>query len=141
MVESDCCQGINTENKPAKKILIVDDEELYRWNLCDFIEDEGFIPLGVETGEKGLEALSNQSFDLAIVDMRLPGMNGNTFIEKAQKIDPNLKFIVHTGSTEYSLPLELKKFHLTEEQVLYKPLKTIELLIDKINYLLECSFS
>ena len=44
-------------NRADTTILIIDDEELYRWNLTFFIEDEGYKVVSVESSEKALDLL------------------------------------------------------------------------------------
>lgn len=117
-------------------ILIVEDEEMVRVNLEDFLEDEGFELKCADSGEQGLGFLNAGRFDIAVVDMRLPGINGNTFIKEAGKIQPNLKFVIHTGSTFYSLPPELREMGITNEQILLKPLSDMSVLSRVIRKLL-----
>lgn len=120
-----------------KRILIVDDEEMYRWNVADFIEDEGYFVEAVDSGENALKCLREKPFDLVIVDMRLPGMNGNSFILECLKRYPSLRFLIHTGSVEYYLPGELKAAGLSTKQVLYKPLEDMKDLMDAIRQQIE----
>jgi DNA-binding NtrC family response regulator len=114
-------------NRPPS-ILIVEDEDMVRINLEDFLEDEGADVKSAESGEKGLEFLKDKKFDVAVVDMRLPGMDGNTFIKKAKKIQPALSVIIHTGSAFYSLPPELSALGVTENHILLKPLSDMGIL-------------
>lgn len=123
-------------SRQAIRILIVEDEEMVRVNLEDFLGDEGFESKSAESGEQGLDFLNAERFDIAVADMRLPGMNGNTFIKEAVKIQPNLKFIIHTGSTFYSLPPELGEMGITNEQILLKPLSDMSRLSRIIRNLL-----
>lgn len=59
-----------------EKLLIIEDEEdileLLRYNLVK----EGFRPIGVTTGEEALERLKSDSFDIVLLDLMLPGMDG-----------------------------------------------------------------
>ena len=64
-------------------VLIVDDEEMVRSILQDFLDDEGFETDIAGTGREGLDLLDSKNFKAAIVDMSLPDMNGNEFIKKA----------------------------------------------------------
>ncbi|OQX23448.1 MAG: two-component system response regulator [Desulfobacteraceae bacterium IS3] len=118
------------------RILIVEDEEMVRVNLEDFLEDEGFDLKSADSGEQGIAFLNAGLFDIAVVDMRLPGINGNTFIKEAGKIQPNLKFVIHTGSTFYSLPAELREMGITNEEILLKPLSDMSILSRVIRKLL-----
>ena len=56
------------------------------------------------------------------MDMRLPGMNGDTAIVALHEIIPGLKFIIHTGSADYSIPEELGAIGINERQLFVKPL-------------------
>ncbi len=114
--------------QPEISILIVEDEEMVRINLEDFLQDEGFEVKSVSSGEAGLEILSKAAFSTVVADMRLPGIDGNTFIKNAKKIQPNLNVVIHTGSTFYSVPRELREIGITQEQVLLKPLSDMSIL-------------
>ncbi len=122
-------------NQQPIKVLIIEDEEMVRINLEDFLEDDGFEVKSADSGELGIELLAGSEFDIAIVDMRLPGMDGNTFIKKAKKIQPRLDFIIHTGSAFYSLPKEFSDMGITREQILLKPLSDMEVLTQAIRRL------
>lgn len=116
----------------APTLLIVDDEETILFNLISFFEDEGYVVYGAKSGEDGLEMLQQHQIDLAVVDMRLPGIDGNTFIKHAQKMFPALQFIIHTGSTDYTIPKVLTELGLTADQVLFKPVFNTQIFIHKV---------
>jgi len=118
-------------------ILIVDDEQDLPEMIKDFLEDETrFNVYTVNSAEKGLELLPVLRPDLCMVDMRLPGMDGNAFILHTIKQLPDCKFIIHTGSTEYTIPHELRKQGITPQSILFKPVIGLHLYLDKINELL-----
>jgi len=116
-------------------ILIIDDEAVVRDNLAAYLEDEGFVVAVAASGEEGLKALSQGSFDLAVVDMRLPDMSGNDFIRSASKYPAAPAFIIHTGSLEYSLPEDLRELGLQNDQILLKPVVDMALLSAKVRQL------
>jgi len=60
----------------AITILVVEDEVSIRTGLCDVLALHGYVPTGVESGEDGLTCALAQPFDLVILDVMLPGMNG-----------------------------------------------------------------
>ena len=68
------------------RILIVDDEPGIRQSLAGVLEDEGFQPHSVESGEACLEALGRENYDLVLLDIWLPGMDGLTTLERIEEI-------------------------------------------------------
>ena len=115
----------------TKKILVVDDENMIRINLEAFLEDEGFEVVSVSSGEQAVEAFQQHTdFDAAIVDIRLPGIDGNAVIMTGYKVSPKTKYILHTGSSEYVLTPELVEIGITEEQILFKPLLEMQSLLN-----------
>ena len=61
----------------------------------------------------------------AIVDIRLRGMDGLTFIKKAHALRPDIFYIIHTSSTKFQLDDELRALGMTDAQVLFKPVLDI----------------
>ena len=114
-------------------ILVIDDEDAVRKNIVSFFEDEEFIVQEAKTAEEGLDLLKNKTYDIAIVDMRLPGMDGNSFILNAQQYASKMQFIIHTGSTSYTLPRELMDLGISGDQVFLKPLTDMQVMLDAIN--------
>lgn len=114
------------------RILVVDDDSSVLLGLCDYLEDEGFYTVAVASGEEALEVLEKNHFQVVIVDIRLPGMDGNDFVLKASKISTGMAFIIHTGSTEYFLPGQLKKLGIGKEDVFNKPLVDLDVIRDAI---------
>lgn len=114
------------------RVLVVDDDEFVRLNLVVFLEDEGFEVLSASNGEEALEILKHKTVDVAVVDMRLPGMDGNAFILKANDIKPGIRFIIHTGSINYSIPDPLKNMGIKSEQVFLKPVAEMGLISEAI---------
>lgn len=103
------------------RVLIVDDEVMICKMFSGYLEDYGFYVKTAENGEDGLKLVNDEKFDAAIVDMRLPDMIGNDFILKANQIQPDIKYFVHTGSLEYKIPQELKEIGLDNDSILHKP--------------------
>jgi DNA-binding response OmpR family regulator len=113
-------------------VLIVDDEEMIRRILCDFLEDEGFSVFGAETGVDAVERIAQGDIDVAIVDMRLPDMDGNTCIKKAMEKGTKTVFFVHTGSHDYSLTQELQDAGMDPDNIFYKPVVDMAEVVEKI---------
>lgn len=110
-------------------VLLLDDHASLRRNLMALLEDEGFLVMEANSGEEALQILLTQVVNVVIVDIRLPGMNGNEFIKSAHAVYPNLRFLIHTGVADYAMPEALRRFGLTENCVFQKPLADIHALL------------
>jgi DNA-binding NtrC family response regulator len=79
------------------KILVIDDEKLKRITLKTQLEDDDYI---VEIGENalvGLEILRNENFDVVITDLRMPSIDGLTFLKEIKKLSPETEVIMMTA--------------------------------------------
>jgi len=105
-----------------KKLLILDDEEVIREAFAAYFEDRLWLPQQAESAEDALALLENESFDVAIVDIRLPGMSGGDFIRKACILKPKMGFAICTGSPEYSVPADLQGKIQVINKIFKKPM-------------------
>jgi two-component system response regulator AtoC len=78
-------------------ILVVDDEPLIRENLERILTEEDYAVTSVDSGEKALSLLGKTDFDLVLLDLNLPGIDGIDVLQQARQIDPELLVIVVTG--------------------------------------------
>ncbi|MCF6246830.1 MAG: response regulator [Desulfobacula sp.] len=115
-----------------KHFLILDDEESIRQSIAAYMEDDGYIVYQAKSGEEAIEIVKNNRIDEAVVDIRLPGMDGNTFMIEARKILPDIKFIVHTGSADYIPPDAVKALGVTSSKILIKPASDLKVLCDAL---------
>lgn len=113
-------------------LLLIDDEKQLLQNLEFFFEDEGYNVFTVESGEEGLKVLRQENIQVCVVDMRLPGIDGNEVIRVAMAEDILHKFLIHTGSTDYSLPADLRAKGMTEDLVFLKPVADMTVLADAV---------
>jgi class 3 adenylate cyclase len=81
----------NTNIQPAS-VLVVDDIEMNRDMLCALLEADGHKATVAENGRLGLEAIKAKPFDLVLLDVMMPEMNGYQVLEQL-KADPNLRDI------------------------------------------------
>jgi len=79
------------------KILVVDDDENIRKVLAAILEDEGYIVTAVETAKKGIEKSETDFFNLALLDVRLPDMEGIELLAKLKETKPKMRKIIITG--------------------------------------------
>jgi CheY-like chemotaxis protein len=108
--------------------LILDDEESIRQSIAAYMEDEGYTVFQAASGEEALEIVKNHAIDKAVVDIRLPGIDGNTFMLEARKILPDIKFVVHTGSADYIPPESVRAMGVTRKNILIKPARDLEVI-------------
>lgn len=119
------------------RVLVVDDDPGIRTSLASFLEDYDFKTMAAQNAEEALELLTNESFDMAIVDLRLPGMNGEAFVLRAHELLPELRFLIYTGSVSYCLSDELVQIGLRPEHVVRKPLTDLSVLLECIEDVLQ----
>ena len=113
-------------------VLVVEDEPSIRGSLVRLLGDCEFEVSSAETGEDALEFLKETRVDVAVVDIRLPGMDGDDMILKAHAIRPQLRYVIFTGSMEFQLPPSLRDLGMCLEDVLLKPLPEVKVLVDAI---------
>jgi len=82
------------------KILIVDDEKILTTVLKNFLSKEGYEVAVAERGETALKMLKNESFDVILLDLRLPDVNGLTLIPKIKELAPDAGVIIITAYAE-----------------------------------------
>ncbi|MEE4357509.1 MAG: response regulator [Desulfococcaceae bacterium] len=124
-------------NKNSPHILVVDDEDSIRLNLEAFFEDENCRVTCASNAEDALEKTASELFDAGIIDIRLPDMDGNCLIHKIRSLQPEMKFIIHTGSADYTLPESLSRAGICPRQVFIKPLSDMRILMQVIRDILE----
>lgn len=82
-------------------ILVVEDEPTIREVVCDILK-ASHTCLAARTAEEGLELLlSGTAFDVAVADVKLPGMDGREFLRRAGELRPRLPVILISGGYGY----------------------------------------
>lgn len=106
------------------KILIAEDEEpianLIRMNL----NRAGYKCVWAPDGEKAADYMSNEPFDLVLLDIMLPGVNGYELMEYAQELNLPVIFLTALGTTEN----KVKGLKMGADDYLTKPFEIVELL-------------
>ena len=115
------------------KILVIDDESGIRSSLKGILEDEGFAVKTTDTGEKGLELLKTENFDLILLDIWLPEMNGIEVLEKIKSQRKNIQVVMITGHGTVDSAVKATK--LGAFNFLEKPLSLEKVLLTTKNAL------
>ena len=79
------------------KILIIDDEKFITWSLCQHLEREEHEVLTAGTGEEGLEIFKQETPDVVLLDIHLPGMGGIDVLKAMKKLNSDVSVIMITG--------------------------------------------
>ena len=101
------------------KILLVDDDRWIRDSMTLLFETEGCELLALETAEEGLQAVKQQKIDIAIVDYRLPGMDGLEFLKYITALKPDTLRILITAHIDKKVVIEADQ--LGVEDFIAKP--------------------
>ena len=118
------------------RVLVVDDEPLIADSLLVYLQDEGMDVITADSGEDALKlARESGGFNVCIMDMRLPGVDGNLAIRELAAMYPAMKFVIHTGSVDYSLPDDLRSLGVSEDYLFRKPVSDMASLADAVKAL------
>src|SRR2546425_2856154 len=103
-----------------ESILIVDDESGVRASLAGILGDEGYQVQAVESGEECLSALESRRYDLLLLDVWLPRMDGLETLSRVRILDPELPVIVISGHG--SIETAVKAVRMGAQDFVEKPL-------------------
>jgi len=79
------------------RILIVDDDENIRKVLTTILEEEGYDVESVDTAKKAIERTKRKFYNLALIDIRLPDMEGIELLTRMKDATPRMRKIIITG--------------------------------------------
>ena len=91
---------------PVIRILLVDDENELVDYLCKRLKKKGHEVLGVNSGKEALEQVKTHTFDVAILDLKMPEMDGNEALTRIKEAQPFLQAIMLTGHGSMDAALE-----------------------------------
>jgi DNA-binding NtrC family response regulator len=111
----------------APRILLVDDEDRFRTNLAKMLRLQGLEVGAAASGREALELLQLAPYDVALVDLRMPGMDGLETLAQMKKTAPGLEVIVLTGHASMDAAMQINK--LGGYDYLLKPCPQEELLL------------
>ena len=105
-------------------LLLAEDDDASRKVYRALLESEGYTVVDVSDGAAALDVLKNQTVDLLVTDVMMPGLSGIELLERARELHPDLRTIVITGSRTAEVALGAlrnracdyltKPFHLKE---------------------------
>lgn len=120
----------------APTVLIVDDELPICDNLAAYLEDDGLRVQVAHSGEEALRRVAaGLEVQVCILDLRLPGMDGNQTALALHRIAPGIRFLIHTGSTDFTPTPELAGIGITPAQLFNKPVADMARLVQAVRHL------
>jgi DNA-binding NtrC family response regulator len=84
----------------TRYILGIDDEEIIRTCFERTLKPAGYMVHTVSTGMEGIELARDNKYDLVLLDLKMPAMDGEEVAERLAKIQPGVKIIVVTGHAD-----------------------------------------
>jgi DNA-binding NtrC family response regulator len=79
------------------RILIIDDDQNIRKVVSAILQDQGYIVDTAESGTEAIDKTSKSHFDIMLVDIRLPDMEGTELLHKVHDTSPRIRKIIVTG--------------------------------------------
>ncbi len=111
------------------RVLVVDDEVDFRDTVVKRLRMRKLDVTGVESGEKAVELLDEHNFDVVILDVKMPGMDGIDTLREMKRVKPLMEVIMLTGHASVESGIEGMK--LGAFDYIMKP-ADIDDLIDKM---------
>jgi len=110
----------------SKAVLLADDEHTFRETLAAFLRDEGISVNAVSNGADAIQAITEQPYPVAILDIRMPGADGISVLRETMRISPETRVIMITACGTAQIAEEA--VNLGACDYLAKPLKFEDLL-------------
>jgi two-component system, NtrC family, response regulator AtoC len=131
--------------KSEVNILVVDDDEIVRESLCEWLREDGFHVETAEDGFKALEKVKERSWNIALVDLKMPKMDGLELMAKIKETHPDTQVIIITAYATVNTAVQaikvgaydylVKPFNPEELSLLIKRLVESQNMIKEISHL------
>lgn len=111
------------------KILLVDDELDFTENMSKLLRSRGYNVAIANSGDNAIKALEKEKYDVMVLDLKMPGMDGITTMKEAKKLDLFTETLILTGHGAIDTALDAMKIGAYD--YLTKPCE-IDELVEKI---------
>jgi len=113
-----------TIDKEKVNILVAEDEADLREILKVTLEQEGYRAILASDGDEAIKKIEEKSFQMALIDIKMPGVSGKELVSKIKQINPWAPIVIITGSPDFKEEMSLRK---QVYEYIYKPFKLNEL--------------
>ena len=110
---------MSTSDQEKISVLVADDEDSLRRTVAAWLRDEGFDVEEATDGKAAIKSLQGRDFDIAILDIKMPGANGLEVLRYVKKNSSNTEVVMMTGMSDVSMAVEAMK--LGAREYLTKP--------------------
>lgn len=93
----------------GSNILLVDDELVFTKNMSKLLNSRGYRVTAVNSGDAAIHELQKQDFDVVVLDLKMPGMDGLTTLKEIKKLDLFTQTLILTGHGSIDSALEAIK--------------------------------
>ncbi len=108
-----------TDEAPVR-VLVVDDEEDFATAVANRLRRRGYSASAVFAGRDALRLVQETQYDVMVLDLKMPGMDGAEVLREVRRIDPHLEVVVLTGHSTVQTGIEGRQ--LGASDFLQKPL-------------------
>jgi len=110
---------------PGSRVLLVDDETIFTKNMAKLLKFRGYEVTAVNSGDAAIRELEQNHFDVTVLDLKMPGMDGITTLKEIKKLGLFTETLILTGHGSIDSALEAMK--LGAYDYLTKPCEIDEL--------------
>jgi len=93
----------------GSKILLVDDEAVFTTNMGKLLTNRGYKVTAANSGDAAIQALEKENFDVVVLDLKMPGMDGLATLKEIKKLGLFTETLILTGHGSIDTALEAIK--------------------------------
>jgi two-component system nitrogen regulation response regulator GlnG len=118
---------------PLNRIIVADDEESMRWVLSKALKRKGFSVDLARDGKEALSLINSNPYDLAILDIKMPGLSGLELLDKVREMKSDLLVVIMTAEASMKNAIEAMKRGAYDYITKPFDLDVIDAIIEKID--------
>ena len=93
----------------GSRVLLVDDETVFTNNMSKLLTSRGYRVTAVNSGDSAIQVLEKEDFDVVVLDLKMPGMDGITTLKEIKKLGLFTETLILTGHGSIDSAMEATK--------------------------------
>ena len=93
----------------GSRVLLVDDETVFTNNMSKLLTSRGYRVTAVNSGDSAIQLLEKEDFDVVVLDLKMPGMDGITTLKEIKKLGLFTETLILTGHGSIDSAMEATK--------------------------------